>query len=49
MLPKKRIEVREGIFNALAEKKGYLENWDDYLLRLANGQSKGGENHEPTT
>ena len=39
-LPKKRIEVREGVFNVLAEKKDYLEEWDDYLMRLATGQNK---------
>ncbi len=44
MLPKKRIEIREGVFNVLAEKKDHLEGWDEYLLRLANGQSsKGGK------
>jgi len=43
MIPKKRIEVGEGVFNVLSQKKDYLEDWDDYLLRLANGQSKGGK------
>ena len=43
LLPKRRIEVREGVFNVLAEKKDYLEEWDDYLMRLATGQSKGGK------
>jgi len=42
MLPKKRIDVSEGVFNVLKEKKDYLEEWDDCLMRLV-GQSKGGK------
>lgn len=41
-LPKKRIEVREGVFNVLKEKKDYLEEWDDYMMRLARGQQSTG-------
>lgn len=39
-LPKKRIEVREGVFNVLSDKKDYLEGWDEYLMRLANKEEK---------
>jgi len=42
-ISKRRIEVREGVFNVLSQKKDYLEDWDDYLMRLANGQSVGGK------
>lgn len=44
MLPKKRIMVSEGVFNVLAEKKDYLEGWDECLLRLANSEGRKNDN-----
>mgnify|MGYP003394693479 CR=1 FL=1 len=42
-IPKMRIDVREGVFNVLKDEKYYLEEWDDYLLRLAKN---GGKKHD---
>jgi hypothetical protein len=31
---KKKIPVSEGVYNALEERKGFLEEWDDYFIKL---------------